>query len=135
MKGELSGEGIFYTLKDCPAALSLGQQVNEQGKAWVWFPNQLPLFIQSHRLSDVTFHCPESAKIYVDRVEQNVPILSESLECLAMPAEASGQSESVMATGVESSSSEVKPFPAPAVDRPADVPEETSGELDRKSVV
>ena len=129
MKGELSGEGIFYTLKDCPAALSLGQQVNEQGKTWVWFPNQLPFFIQSHRLSDVTFHCPESAKIYVDRVEQNVPILSESLECLAMPAEASGQSESVMATGVESSSSEVKPFPAPAVDRPADVPEETSGEL------
>jgi hypothetical protein len=46
-----------------------------------------------------------------------------------MPAEASGQSESIMATGVESSSSEVKPFPAPAVDRPADVPEETSGEL------
>ena len=130
LKGELSGEGIFYTLKDCPAALSLGQQVNEQGKTWVWFPNQLPFFIQSHRLSDVTFHCPESAKIYVDRVEQNVPILSESVECLAMPAEASGQSESVMPTGVEPSSSEVKPFPAPpAVDRPADVPEETSGEL------
>ena len=104
LKGEFSGEGIFYTLKDCPAALSLGQQVNEQGKAWVWFPNQLPFFIQSHRLSDVTFHCPESAKIYVDRVEQNVPILSESVECLAMPAEASGESASAMPAGEKSSS-------------------------------
>eukprot|EP00438_Fugacium_kawagutii_P005604 Skav201433 [mRNA] locus=scaffold201:334612:346103:- [translate_table: standard] len=31
LKGSLSGEGVFYTLRDCPAALSLGQQVNEQG--------------------------------------------------------------------------------------------------------
>ena len=130
LKGEFSGEGIFYTLKDCPAALSLGQQVNEQGKAWAWFPNQLPFFIQSHRLSDVTFHCPESAKIHVDRVEQNVPILSESVECLAMPAEASGESASAMPAGEKSSSSGVKPFPAPPeVDRPDDVPEEISGDL------
>eukprot|EP00438_Fugacium_kawagutii_P025376 Skav223563 [mRNA] locus=scaffold34:198043:207130:- [translate_table: standard] len=86
LRGSLSGEGLFYTLKDCPAALSLGQQVNEQGRAWIWFPNQLPFFVQSSRLADVTFHCPESAKIYVDRVEQNVPILAETIECLAMPA-------------------------------------------------
>ena len=69
-----------------------------------WFPNQLPSFIQSHRLSVVTFHCPESAKIHVDHVEQNVPILSESVECLAMPAEASGESASAMPAGEKSSS-------------------------------
>eukprot|EP00438_Fugacium_kawagutii_P007496 Skav230013 [mRNA] locus=scaffold1958:420290:428629:+ [translate_table: standard] len=86
LKGSLPGEGVFYTLRDCPAALSLGQQVNEQGRAWIWFPNQLPFFVKSNRLADVTFHCPESAKIYVDRVEQNVPILAETVECLAMPA-------------------------------------------------
>ena len=112
LKGEISGEGIFYTLKDCPAAISLGQQVNEQGKAWIWFPNQLPYFIQSHRISDVTFHCPESAKLYVDRVEQNVPILSETVECLAMPAK-----DEVLpkpsAAGSSSSSSGEKPSPAP----------------------
>ena len=96
----------------------------------MWFPNQLPFFIQSHRLSDVTFHCQESAKIYVDRVEQNVPILSESVECLAMPAEASGESASAMPAGEKSSSSGVKPFPAPPkVDRPVSVPEETSKDL------
>ena len=95
-----------------------------------WFPNQLPSFIQSHRLSVVTFHCPESAKIHVDHVEQNVPILSESVECLAMPAEASGESASAMPAGEKSSSSGVKPFPAPPeVDRPDDVPEETSRDL------
>ena len=108
LKGDLTGEGIFYTLKDCPAALSLGQQVNEQGKAWVWFPNQLPFFIQSHRLADVTFHCPENARIYVDRVEQNVPILAEVVECLAMPADPTGPSSS-------SSHSGAKPSPAPLV--------------------
>ena len=93
-------------MKDCPAAISLGQQVSEQGKAWIWFPNQWPFFIQSHRLSDVTFHCLESAKLYVDRVEQNdpnVPVLSETVECLAVPA----------ATGSSASSSSEKPSSAP----------------------
>ena len=89
LKGELSGEGVFYTLKDCPAAISLGQQVNEHGRAWIWFPNQLPFFVKSNRLSDITFHCPESAKIYANRVVENVPILLESVECLAMPAKES----------------------------------------------
>ena len=92
LRGEHSGDGIFYTLHDCPAALSLGQQVNEQGKAWVWFPNQLPFFIKPERLSDVTFHCPESAKIYADRVVENDPILSERVECVAMPAEPTSSS-------------------------------------------
>eukprot|EP00435_Cladocopium_sp_Y103_P014697 s1958_g3.t1 len=87
LRGEQSGDGIFYALPECPAALSLGQQVNEQGKGWVWFPNQLPFFIKPERLADVTFHCPESAKIYADRVVENVPILHERVECVAMPAE------------------------------------------------
>ena len=112
LKGEVSREGIFYTLKDCPAAISLGQQVNEQGKAWIWFPNQLLFFIQSHRLSDVTFRCPESAKLYVDRVEQNVPILSEIVECLAMPA-VDEVPEKPHATGSSASSSSEKPSSAP----------------------
>lgn len=66
LRGE-SGEGIFYALPECPAALSLGQQVNEQGKGWVWFPNQLPFFIKPERLAEVVFHCPASAKVYADR--------------------------------------------------------------------
>ena len=63
------------------SALSLGIQVNERQKPWVWFPGQLPFFIKADRIQDVTFHCPESANIYVDRVVQNVPILHENLCC------------------------------------------------------
>ena len=33
------------------------------------------------------FHCLESARIYADRLVENVPILSERAECVAMPAE------------------------------------------------
>lgn len=59
------------------------------------FPNQLPFFIKLDRLGDVTFHCPESAKIYADRVVENVPILAERVECLAMPVEPSSESKEV----------------------------------------
>ena len=62
LRGELSGDGAFYALKDCPPAISLGQRVNDHGRAWVWFPGQLPYFIKSDRLGDVVHHCPESAK-------------------------------------------------------------------------
>eukprot|EP00438_Fugacium_kawagutii_P003567 Skav226536 [mRNA] locus=scaffold4831:171920:204024:- [translate_table: standard] len=40
LKGSLSGEGVFYTLRDCPAALSLGQQVNEQAMPAVDDPSK-----------------------------------------------------------------------------------------------
>ena len=70
-----------HSLKECPPALSLGIQVSEHQNPWVWFPGQLPFFIKADRVQDVTFHCPESAKIYVDRVVQIVPILHETLSC------------------------------------------------------
>ena len=75
LQGELFGDGVFYALKDCPPAISLGQQVNDHGGSMVWFPNQLPYFIKSDRLGDVVHHCSESAKIYADRVVEHVPIL------------------------------------------------------------
>ena len=86
IKGEASGDNVFYSLKDCPPALSVGIQVNEHKKPWVWFPDQLPFFIKADRVQDVTFFCPESAKIYADRVDQNVPIMSERVTCGALPS-------------------------------------------------
>ena len=56
-----TGGGVRNS-KDCPPAISLGQQVNDHVRAWVWFPGQLPYFIKSDRLGDVVHHCPESAK-------------------------------------------------------------------------
>ena len=125
LRGELSGDGVFYALKDCPPAISLGQQVNDHGRAWVWFPGELPYFIKSDRLGDVVHHCPESAKIYADRVVENVPVLCDSIECIAMPAtdsnfmkeHVSAQPSKLPEPGV-SSSSGVKPSAAPPASDP-----------------
>ena len=35
---------------------------------------------------DVVLHCPENAKIYANRVVEDVLILSGSVECITMPA-------------------------------------------------
>ena len=100
LSGELSGTNTFYMLKDCPHALSAGLQVEQHGRPFVWFPGQLPYLIKADRVSDVVHHVPESARIYADRVEQNVPILSESV-AVAAPDAVSG----MPATGGEPSSS------------------------------
>ena len=91
LEGSLSGTNTFYALKDCPHALSVGIQVNEHQRPLVWFPNQLPYLIKADRVQDIVHHVPESAKIYADRVHENVPIMSESV-CIAMPASTGGSS-------------------------------------------
>ena len=87
LQGSLFGTNVFYTLKDCPAALSLGMQVNENHnqRPFVWLPDQLPFLIKADRVQ-VTFHCPESAKIFADLVVENVQNLSESVVGVAMQA-------------------------------------------------
>ena len=42
----------------------------------MWLPDQLPFLVKAGCVQDMTFHCPESAKIYADRVVENVPILA-----------------------------------------------------------
>ena len=49
------------------------------------FPGQLPYLVKADRVKDMVHHVPDSAKIFADRVEENVPIVSESV-CVAMPA-------------------------------------------------
>ena len=71
-------------------------------------------------MGDVVHHCPESVKIYADRVVENVAILWDSIECIAMPAtdsnfmkeHVSAQPAKLPEPGV-SSSSGVKPSAAP----------------------
>ena len=114
MKGDLSGDNVFYSLKDCPPALSVGIQVNEHKRPWIWFPDQLPFFVKADRVQDVTFFCPESAKIYADRIEENVPVLRESVSCSALPAcgrAVKPEAETLMAAPSEpaSSSSDLAP--------------------------
>ncbi|CAE7029195.1 GIP [Symbiodinium natans] len=114
MKGDLSGDNVFYSLKDCPPALSVGIQVNEHKRPWIWFPDQLPFFVKADRVQDVTFFCPESAKIYADRIEENVPVLRESVSCSALPAcgrAVKPEAETLMAAPSE---------PAPTRDKPVE---------------
>ena len=93
LEGQLSGNNTFYALKDCPHALSVGIQVEQHRRPFIWFPGQLPYLIKADRAKDVVHHVPESAKIYASRVDENVPILSESV-CVAMPASTGGSSGS-----------------------------------------
>ena len=79
LEGSLSGKNTFYTLKDCPHALSVGIQVNEHQRPFIWFPGQLPYLVKADRASEIAHHVPESAKIYADRVHENVPIVSERM--------------------------------------------------------
>ena len=109
LEGSLSGTNTFYALKDCPHALSVGIQVNEHQRPFVWFPNQLPYLIKADRVQDIVHHVPESAKIYADRVHENVPIMSESV-CIAMPASTGGSSSSRGPDRLP----EAVPSPAPA---------------------
>ena len=67
--------------------------MNEHQRPFIWFPNQLPYLVKADRVQDIVHHVPESAKIYADRVQENVPIISESVT-IAMPASTGGSSSS-----------------------------------------
>ena len=54
---------------------------------FIWFPSQLPYLVEADRVQDIIYHVPESAKIFADRVQENVPII-------AMPASTGGSSSS-----------------------------------------
>ena len=86
LQGELSGKNTFYALKDCPHALSVGIQVEQHKRPFVWVPGQLPYLIKADRIKDMVLHVPESAKIYASRVDENVPILSEAVTVTMAPS-------------------------------------------------
>ena len=67
--------------------------MNEHQRPFIRFPNQLPYLVKADRVQDIVHHVPESAKIYADRVQENVPIISESVT-IAMPASKGGSSSS-----------------------------------------
>ncbi len=113
LKGSVSGTHVFYAFKDCPAALSVGLQVNEHQRPFVRLPDQLPFLLKADRVQDIMFHCPESAKIYADRVVENVPVLAETVSGLDM------QSNIPLAPASSSSSSGP---PSSSTSGPSDLP-------------
>ena len=67
--------------------------MNEHQRPFIWFPNQLPYLVKADRVQDIVHHVPESAKIYADRVQENVPTISQSAT-IAMSASTGGSSSS-----------------------------------------
>ena len=107
LRGEIMGDGIFYALKDCPPAISLGQQVIDLKKPWIWLPDELPYFIKPDRVKDVKIEVPEDAKVHATRVVEYVPILEEYVECLAMVGKIGDKPISSEPSGPSSSSKDV----------------------------
>ena len=137
MKGDLLGDNVFYSLKECPPALSAGIQVNEHKRPWIWFPDQLPFFVKADRVQDLTFFCPESAKIYADRIQENVPILREPVTCCTLPAFRSPEqpeAATLKAAPAERASSSSDPPPL-ALRRLAERAREARGEVLREAPV
>ena len=118
LRGSLSGTNVLYILKDCPAALSVGLQVNEHQRPFVWLPDQLPFLVKADRVQDMTFHCPESAKIHADRVVENVPILAETVSGLDMHSNIPLAPASSSASSGPSSSSTSGPSGLPRGEEP-----------------
>jgi len=75
----------IYMLKDSPAAVSIGQIVNEQGRSFVWPTGQLPYFANDN--SKFKHYCPLKNRITASRVENNVPMFTEMVT-LSHPASA-----------------------------------------------
>ena len=84
LQGNVSGKNDFFVLKECPPVLSLGIQVEQHRRGFIWLPGEMPYLIRADRIQDITHFVPESAKIFASEVRENVPVITEQVE--AMPA-------------------------------------------------
>ena len=87
LQGNISGKNDFFVLKECPPVLSLGIQIEQHRRGFVWLPDQMPYLIKADRIQDMTHFVPESAKIYASEVRENVPVIVEQVEALPAPPE------------------------------------------------
>ena len=92
LQSEVLCDNVFYQLPKCPPAVSLGIQVNQHKKPLIWLPDELHFFVKPERAGDLSVHCPEAAKLPVEKVVENVPILRQKvtscLPAIADPPEA-----------------------------------------------
>ncbi len=70
--------------------LSLGIQVEQHRRGFVWLPDQMPYLVKADRIQDMTHFVPESAEIYASEVRENVPVISEQVEAMPAPPEGEG---------------------------------------------
>lgn len=78
LDGSSFGKASFHVMSDCPLVRSLGKIVQNDNKPFVWLPGELPFFADS--IDSVQIVADESQIIRADRVEDGVPIFSESVD-------------------------------------------------------
>ena len=71
MTSDQWGAANHHMLPKCPIVRSVGLDV-QNGKAFVWLPGMKPFFVADP--DELVLQCPESYRMYADRVDQNVPI-------------------------------------------------------------
>ena len=87
LQGNVSGKNDFFVLKECPPVLSLGIQVEQHRRGFIWLPGEMPYLIRADRIQDITHFVPESAKIFASEVRENVPVITEQVEAMPAPPE------------------------------------------------
>ena len=85
-EGDVFGHTNAYLLpKGCPLVRSLGEIVNQQDRPFIWLPGELPFFVTSSDLLQVS--CAEGDRIVAHRIEENVPIFRENIKIVpGMPS-------------------------------------------------
>jgi hypothetical protein len=127
-KSDLWGECEQHLLDDCPEARSSYFLVDTLQRPRIHWPGSLPFYIKD--ASKAKLVCPEWNKIYADRVDENVPIFSDtitlgdSVNALpAAPADEEGaaapDAEPEVAVPADGQGSEVaaEPPPQPVAER------------------
>ena len=89
-QSDVWGECEQHLLDDCPDVRSSFLLVETLQRPRVHWPGSLPFYIKD--ASKATLTCPEWNKIYADRVDENVPIFSDTITigatAAALPASA-----------------------------------------------
>ena len=68
LQGSISGKNDFFVLNECPPVLSLGIQVEQHRRGFIWLPGEMPYLVRAERIQDITHFVPESAKIFASEV-------------------------------------------------------------------
>ena len=74
---ELWGECEQHLLEDCPDVRSSHLLVEGLQRPRIHWPGELPYYIKD--LTKAKVICPESNRIYADRIDENVPIFSDTI--------------------------------------------------------
>ena len=84
----------MYELADAPVAISMGETVEKFRSASVWERGCLPFHVDPNFSDEFKAACPEHARRYADRIQENVPIWKERVTVRLAPYSIGGSTSS-----------------------------------------